>query len=288
MKAAAQLHDQVNLVLLPLLGVAAIAGLLHVIDPYYVTVFLTTYILADLIWIWLQPTCLPSLPNVIMAHHVVTLVLLSFPLRFPEFGVYTCLDGLAEVNTYFLIARRQYKQWAGVCDVLYWVTFVPFRIVLYPGLLVPFACSLASYSLLNKVLCLGAQGLLCLFNVALLQLSVKGLLKRRQPKKQQDDVLQNAKGGGQREGPVGMVADATAPRCADAAECSWDAVEHSDGSSRSSVDVVLTRSAVGGGSVPQRRSGHPHIQDGGSANAYPSSGAYVETPVVQPRLVAAS
>lgn len=179
MKSAAQLHDQVNLVLLPTLGVAAIAGLAGVIDPWAVTVFLTIYIVADLIWIAIEPTCLPSLPKVIMAHHVVTLVLLSFPLRYPEFGLYTCLDGLAEVNTYFLIARRQYKQWATVCDVLYWATFVPFRIVLYPALLWPFWQSLKTHSALNKTLCLGAQFLLCLFNLALLHLSIKGVLKRR-------------------------------------------------------------------------------------------------------------
>lgn len=180
MKAAAQLHDQVNLVLLPTLGVAAIAGLAGVVDPWLVTFFLTAYIVGDLIWIAVEPTCLPSLPKVIMAHHVVTLVLLSFPLRYPEFGLYTCLDGLAEVNTYFLIARRQYKQWATVCDVLYWVTFVPFRIILYPALLWPFWQSLQTHSALNKTLCLGAQFLLCLFNLALLHLSVKGVLKRRQ------------------------------------------------------------------------------------------------------------
>ncbi len=277
MKAAAQLHDQVNLILLPLLGVAAIAGLGGIIDPYSVTIFLSTYILADLLWIWLQPTCLPSLPKVIMAHHAVTLVLLSFPLRFPEFGVYTCLDALAEVNTYFLIARRQYKQWAGVCDVLYWVTFIPFRLVLYPGLLVPFAQSLAGYSLLDNVLCLGAQGLLCLFNVALLYLSVKGLLKRRR-QCEVDDASKVACGdsvcvGGGGGGGTGQQ--------------EADVVELSDGSSRSSVDVMLEDTPMSGGGRGAAQGGVARRRTGGVQGD--AGYAYENPPVaVQPRLVAAS
>jgi hypothetical protein len=50
----------------------------------------------------------PSLPTVILAHHVVTFVLLCVPLRHPHLHWYTCVDGLVELNTFFLIARRQW------------------------------------------------------------------------------------------------------------------------------------------------------------------------------------
>lgn len=282
MKLAAQLHDQVNLVLLPALGVAAIAGLAGVVDPWAVTIFLTTYIVADLVWIAIEPTCLPSLPKVIMAHHVVTLVLLSFPLRYPEFGLYTCLDGLAEVNTYFLIARRQYKQWATVCDVLYWATFVPFRIVLYPALLWPFWQSLQTHSALNKTLCLGAQFLLCLFNVALLYLSVKGVLKRRQKR-------------------AGAAAAAAADDKAAAEEAAADATVASGGHAAHAVNGTAEaetsttgRSSAVAMPVQQRRVAAPRSTVTPDPAAYhtaaAAAAAYVDTPSVTlaPRLVAAS
>lgn len=276
MKAAAELHDQVNLVLLPALGVAAIAGLAGLVDPWAVTVFLTAYIVADLLWIAVEPTCLPSLPKVIMAHHVVTLVLLSFPLRYPEFGLYTCLDGLAEVNTYFLIARRQYKQWATVCDVLYWATFVPFRIVLYPALLWPFWQSLQSHSPLNKVLCLGAQFLLCLFNLALLHLSVKGVLKRRQRRASSKDLA---------------ASDTTEAKRAQHVECNGDVAA----SGKEEAGATGRSSAVAPAPVQPRRVAAPRSAVGGSVTPEPAAyhtaaAAYVDPPSVTlaPRLVAAS
>ena len=51
------------------------------------------YIVADFCWLYFEPEAIPSLHGVIYFHHTVTLLLLLFPLRHKEFGIFTCLDG---------------------------------------------------------------------------------------------------------------------------------------------------------------------------------------------------
>ena len=92
------------------------------------------YILGDFLWIFLYPHSLPSKPNVILFHHVVTMGLLSFAWLNPEFAKYTCLDGLTEINTFFMVLRRQTKFARTLMHRCYWVTYIPLRLVLYPGL----------------------------------------------------------------------------------------------------------------------------------------------------------
>lgn len=90
MKRACVLHDQVNLLLLPVLGGLTAAGLCGAVDPVTVTYLFTAYVLADLVWLVVQPEAVPSLPNVIIAHHVVTFALLCFPLAYPTLAIFTC------------------------------------------------------------------------------------------------------------------------------------------------------------------------------------------------------
>lgn len=49
-------------------------------------------------WVAIQPDCVPSLPHVVLVHHALTVLLLYFPLRHPELGIFTCLDGITEVG----------------------------------------------------------------------------------------------------------------------------------------------------------------------------------------------
>lgn len=51
------------------------------------------YIVADFCWLYFEPEALPSLHNVIYFHHIVTFLLLLFPLTHREFSSFTCLDG---------------------------------------------------------------------------------------------------------------------------------------------------------------------------------------------------
>lgn len=65
---------------------------------------------------------MPSLPLVILFHHFVTLVLLAVPLVHPHLHWYTCVDGLVEINTFLLIARRSTRspRLRRLCSWLYW------------------------------------------------------------------------------------------------------------------------------------------------------------------------
>ena len=76
---------------MPLLCGLCIAGLVGLIDCYTVTLIFTGYILFDLSWILLYPEALPRYPHVIIVHHVITLALLSHPLRFRQDARFTCL-----------------------------------------------------------------------------------------------------------------------------------------------------------------------------------------------------
>lgn len=89
-RKAIQLHDEVNLVLIPIVGMLTLLGLVGLVNTGLVTIVFTGYVLLDLVWLMIQPEAVPSLPNVILAHHVVTCILLSFPLMYPQLGVYTC------------------------------------------------------------------------------------------------------------------------------------------------------------------------------------------------------
>jgi len=79
---------------------------------------LLVYIVVDTLWIWRVPDALPSCPHVILTHHVATTALVMAPLFRPELAIFACLDGLVEVNTFFLIARRQWK--AQVTGPVHW------------------------------------------------------------------------------------------------------------------------------------------------------------------------
>ena len=70
---------------------------------------LLVYIVLDTLWVWRVPDALPSCPHVILTHHVATTALVMAPLFRPELAIFACLDGLVEVNTFFLILRRQWK-----------------------------------------------------------------------------------------------------------------------------------------------------------------------------------
>jgi hypothetical protein len=100
--------------------------------------FACSYIFGDFVWVAVQPEAVPSLPSVILFHHAVAFVLLLFPLRHPQLGTYTCWDGLVEINTLFLIARRQLRTGRQLFGWLYWATFFPLRMAMYPYLLVQF------------------------------------------------------------------------------------------------------------------------------------------------------
>ena len=49
----------------------------------------------------------PRFAWAIVLHHTLTFLILLHPLRYEEHSLETCRDGIVELNTFFLIARRQ-------------------------------------------------------------------------------------------------------------------------------------------------------------------------------------
>eukprot|EP00887_Chlorella_sp_A99_P006037 scaffold22.g6037.t1 len=136
------------------------------------------YCVVDCVWVAAQPDCVPSLPRVILFHHAATAVLLYFPLRYPELGVFTCLDGVTEINTAFLIARRHWRGAARLFNFLYWTTFVAMRLVLYPALLPVFYARMRGHAPWERAAVCGAQAVLVAFNLTLLALSAVNWRRR--------------------------------------------------------------------------------------------------------------
>jgi hypothetical protein len=87
-------------------------------------------------------------------------------------------DGLCEINTFFLIARRHWKPLRPLFSFLYWVTFVPMRTALYPIMLVHFWREMQPYARWEALVVCGCQLLLIAFNLFLLTLSALNWYKR--------------------------------------------------------------------------------------------------------------
>lgn len=119
-------HDYFNLVVLPVVCVASV---------YYLGVDRSAYSLqyhaflwytiVDTVWLSILPNSVAS-PVAIIAHHIVCLVGWNIPqlceLRYAEL---LSLGPLVEINTWLLIARRNFKD-ARVINILFYITWISF------------------------------------------------------------------------------------------------------------------------------------------------------------------
>lgn len=66
----------------------------------------------------------------------MTALLILHPVRFPEHGLYTCYDGLVEINTVILTFKRtvrfQHRGAKALVTFLHWSTFIALRMIAYP------------------------------------------------------------------------------------------------------------------------------------------------------------
>lgn len=161
-------HEAFNLYSLPLVLVLCTAGALGAMDGWYSCAALFGHILFDTVWITWKPEALPRWAAVIQIHHLITLSLLLHPLRNPEHAVYACYEGLCEYNTFFLIARRQFKSASKIMNILFWATFIPTRILVFPIVMGMCPKLLRGHGLGEKVNVYGCQMGLLLFNCAYL------------------------------------------------------------------------------------------------------------------------
>jgi len=118
-----------------------------------------TYILVDTLWIIISPDSVPSAPPLIF-HHFGTMIGWVSPVFHQRWAFWSSLAALVETNTFFLILKRQQGRNVLIVHVLFYVTWVLLRLLVYPIGLVIFSREYLEYSrqhprgFLNSGLCM--------------------------------------------------------------------------------------------------------------------------------------
>lgn len=130
-----KLHDWFNLVTL---GFLNILNCCYLVTGHGFLVFYTAamvYFLLDIIFIGCYPNCVKS-PIVLLCHHIVTSLYILIPYNYPQYHWCMAYCMLVEINTWFLIARRNIPSL--LVEALFYVSWVLLRNVWYPYLVYAF------------------------------------------------------------------------------------------------------------------------------------------------------
>ena len=167
-----RLHDALNIPLVGSLAFFCLLGLCGQFDSKVLTKLFIYYIVLDSVWIAFSPDAVPKFSSVILLHHVLTFFILLHPLRYSEHSIETCRDGIVELNTFFLIARRQARRGSLLNMLLsfcYKIT-LSIRFIWQPYLIYHFHVILnvrEGYRLSEYIMVLSTQICLCIFNILL-------------------------------------------------------------------------------------------------------------------------
>ena len=180
-----RLHDALNVPLVGGLSVMCILGLLGLMDAHLITKIFITYIVVDTVWIVVSPSAVPKHAGALVLHHVLTFAILLHPLRYPEHAIETCRDGIVEVNTFFLIVRRNTARGTALnlaCDFAYHAT-LSIRFFWQPYLIYHFRIIThmdskdrpGGYPFSEHYMVMVSQVMLCVFNIMIV---LPGLLAK--------------------------------------------------------------------------------------------------------------
>lgn len=100
------------------------------------------YMLIDTVWIAVQPKCVLSNPTALIVHHIASFVFLSVPFFEEQFQWHGALNLFVEVNTFFLILRRQAAPESflyTLLDYCFLSTWIFLRLVIFPTVVVFFS-----------------------------------------------------------------------------------------------------------------------------------------------------
>ena len=152
-----RLHDQFNMVALSVIVFFDVSYLILTTDiekigtdeiglDYYpiflalITSF-TIYLVIDVFYIFYQPSSVLGQPNAIIAHHLLTLGQLIIPWLNQTLSWHLAITLIVEINSLVLTFRRNshkdsisYK----ILNVLFYITWFLFRLILFPILSVFF------------------------------------------------------------------------------------------------------------------------------------------------------
>jgi len=123
----------------PLLGIRPADSSEHLQNGRVILKVLGAYLAIDTLWVALVPTCVPSEPVLVIVHHVVILMYGYFPWNYSAFGVPCACAALVELNTLFLLLRRNMPHGSLAKRLCHWIflaTWVVFRLMLFPIVLV--------------------------------------------------------------------------------------------------------------------------------------------------------
>jgi hypothetical protein len=168
-----KMHDSINVPVVGSLAALCIGGIFSLIDTLLVTKIFLAYIVLDTVWIIIFPASIPNTARFIIFHHLLTFCILLHPLRYPEHSMETCRDGIVELNTFFLILRRQLRRGSffNLFSNLCYNATLGIRFLWQPYLIYHFyiITNVREGYPYSEFLCvLGSQVLLCIFNICLI------------------------------------------------------------------------------------------------------------------------
>jgi TLC domain len=132
----AYLHDVFNLYILPIVNATNVGYFLYDSEVTFILLFYAFlfYMVIDTVWVLVQPKSVGS-PVTIVVHHVVCLLGWLLPYFYArKLFRWTSAGLLVELNTFLLIARRVWGR-PLFMEVLFYTSWVGFRIIMYPYVL---------------------------------------------------------------------------------------------------------------------------------------------------------
>mmetsp|Transcript_19074 Transcript_19074/g.44863 ORF Transcript_19074/g.44863 Transcript_19074/m.44863 type:complete len:273 (-) Transcript_19074:314-1132(-) len=128
-------HDWVNVVMLCMIFAMAAGSLSQGEDSLghtAVVVCASVYLVFDIVWVAMQPAIVRT-PRTIIAHHMITLVVICGTVENARHRVNASRALLVEINTVLLTMRRRLGRpvW---CEVVFYVSWVVLRLLWFPML----------------------------------------------------------------------------------------------------------------------------------------------------------
>jgi hypothetical protein len=140
-------HDIFNLITLPLLILALFQYCYSVYfldQDHFLPLYVTgqIYFAIDIVWLIRWPRSVSS-PTLILTHHFLSSIGWLLPLFVPVLGKWVAACFLVEVNTLFLIARRNIPHGniflSSLITACFHVSWILLRLILYPTLVYNFS-----------------------------------------------------------------------------------------------------------------------------------------------------
>lgn len=109
----------------------------HVELAQIVLYLFLAYLVIDVLWIIMVPSCVQAKPGVIVLHHACTLLLVAIPILDNRWCWHGMIDLVSEINTLFLTIRRNLTLNGpsyNVANFFFYLTWVLSRVLLFPAL----------------------------------------------------------------------------------------------------------------------------------------------------------